>query len=114
MAITDIDFYSELQGAVNGKPASQPARTSASAWPMQGGLQSITNTTTIRTNAPVTAATHPYIEVPPKAAATIATVPENGDAVKNTKTPSPAKVTIKVEPASGKENYVTATAQASK
>ena len=77
---------------------------------MQGGLQSITNTSSARANVPGNAATHAYIEVPPKAAATIAIVPDNSD----TKTPSPKKVTIRVEPASGKENYVTATPQSTK
>jgi hypothetical protein len=105
---------SELQGAVNTKPVNQSARNSISAWPMQGGLQSITNTTAVRANVPITAATHPYIEVPPKTAATIAIVPDTGDVVKNTKTPSPQKVTIKVEPASGKENYISATPQSGK
>jgi hypothetical protein len=81
---------------------------------MQGGLQSITNTTTVRSSVPGAAATHPYIEVPPKATATIAIIPDHGDTAKNTKTPSPKKVTIKVEPASGKENYITATPQSSK
>ncbi len=81
---------------------------------MQGGLQSITNTTAVRNNAQVTGVTHPYIEVPPKTAAAIQIVPDNSDALKHTRTPSPQKVTIKVEPASGKENFVTATPQSSK
>lgn len=81
-----------------------------SAWPMQGGLQSITNTTTVRTNVPATTASHPYIEVPPKGAAIVPIVPDARDSAKKTQTPSPKKVTIQVEPASGKEN-VTATSQ---
>jgi hypothetical protein len=76
----------------------------SSAWPMQGGLQSITNTTTVRTSVPGTTASHPYIEVPPKTAAILPIVPDTGDAAKKSKTPSPKKVTIRVEPASGKEN----------
>lgn len=80
----------------------------SSAWPMQGGLQSITNTTTVRpNNIPVTTAPHPYIEVPPKTAAIVPIVPDIADANKKTTTPSPKKVTIRVEPASGKENFST-------
>ncbi|KIW64028.1 hypothetical protein PV04_08989 [Phialophora macrospora] len=105
----------ELQGVNNSnKPVNQPIRSSSTAWPMQGGLQSITNTTTVRSSVPNAAATHPYIEVPPKATATIAIIPDHSDTAKNTKTPSPKKVTIKVEPASGKENYISATPQSSK
>ncbi|KAJ9613201.1 hypothetical protein H2200_003142 [Cladophialophora chaetospira] len=105
----------ELQGA-NSKPvnANLPIRNASTAWPIQGGLQSITNTTAGRPSVPVTGTTHPYIEVPPKTAATIAIVPDSGDTLKNAKTPSPKKVTIKIEPASGKENYVTATPQSNK
>jgi len=80
---------------------------------MQGGLQSITNTTTVRANVPVTAASHSYIEAPPKAMAVVPIVPDTGDITKKTKTPSPKKVTIRVEPASGKENF-TGTPQSSK
>ena len=80
---------------------------------MQGGLQSITNTTTVRANIPVTTTPHPYIEVPPKVMAVVPIVPDSGDGTKKTKTPSPKKVTIRVEPASGKENF-TGTPQSSK
>ena len=73
---------------------------------MQGGLQSITNTPTVRNQAATTrgyeegTAKHSVVEVIPEAAEI------NNNSVK---TPSPSKVTIKVEPASGKEN-VSATA----
>ena len=106
--MTDIFFHSDMPSAMNNKAPNVPVRTSSSAWPTQGGLQSITNTNTVRATG------QPYIEVPEKAAATVAVVPDNGDSVKNTKTPSPKKITIKVEPASGKENYTTATAQSNK
>jgi len=87
--------------------------TRNSAWPMQGGLQSITNTTTVRTNMPVTSAPNTYIEVPPKTAAIVPIMPDTGDS-KKTRTPSPKKVTIKVEPASGKENLTTTPPRSSK
>ncbi|KAH0834408.1 hypothetical protein FOPE_03750 [Fonsecaea pedrosoi] len=99
----------ELPG-VNNKTATM-IRNSTSTWPMQGGLQSITNSTTVRTNLP---AAHPYIEVPPKSAAAIAIIPDNGNINKKTKTPSPKKVTIRIEPASGKENYTATTPQSCK
>ncbi|OAL40348.1 hypothetical protein AYO20_00084 [Fonsecaea nubica] len=99
----------ELPG-VNNKTATM-IRNSTSTWPMQGGLQSITNSTTVRTNLP---AAHPYIEVPPKSAAAIAIIPDNGNISKKTKTPSPKKVTIRIEPASGKENYTATTPQSCK
>ncbi|KIY01662.1 uncharacterized protein Z520_01799 [Fonsecaea multimorphosa CBS 102226] len=95
----------ELPG-VNNKAANM-IRSSTSTWPMHGGLQSITNTTTVR-------ASHPYIELPPKSAASVTIIPDSGDPGKKTKTPSPKKVTIKIEPASGKENYTTTTPQSSK
>jgi hypothetical protein len=68
---------------------------------MQGGLQSITNTTSIRGAIPIRATSQPREIV------------DIGDATRNTKTPSPNKVTIKIEPASGKEN-LTGTPQSSK
>jgi hypothetical protein len=68
---------------------------------MQGGLQSITNTTSIRTTVPVRANSQPRDII------------DIGDASQITKTPSPKQVTIKIEPASGKEN-LTGTPQSSK
>ncbi|KAL2444042.1 Sporulation-specific protein 5 [Exophiala dermatitidis] len=105
--------------ATSVSPAEMPAvnksatAVRSSAWPMQGGLQSITNTTTIRNTIPATPSTHPYIEVPPKAAAIVPIVPDMRDAANKTKAMSPKKVTIQVEPASGKEN-LTSTSQSSK
>ncbi|KIX00076.1 uncharacterized protein Z518_05133 [Rhinocladiella mackenziei CBS 650.93] len=97
--------------ATSVSPAELPGVNKAanmvrsSAGPMHGGLQSNTNTTTVRTNVPVTAASRPYTEVPPKTAASVPIVPEPSDATKKTITPSPEKVTIRLEPASGKENF---------
>jgi hypothetical protein len=69
----------------------------ASAWPMQGGLQSITNTT-VRTPA---LPNRGYTEISGKNVAP--SIPEGTEQV-TTKTPSPKRLTIKIEPASGKEN----------
>ncbi|KIW97911.1 uncharacterized protein Z519_01495 [Cladophialophora bantiana CBS 173.52] len=102
----------ELPGVSN--KAVNMVRNSTSSWPMQGGLQSITNSTTVRTNLPVNAAPHPYIEVPARSGTSIAIIADNCDPSKKTKTPSPKKVTIRVEPASGKENYTTTSPQSSK
>ena len=77
-----------------------------SAWPMQGGLQSITNTSALRGSVA------PYIEIPSKVATTIPILADNSDS-KKVQTPSPKKVTIRIEPASGKENY-SGTPQSSK
>lgn len=71
----------------------------AKAWPMQGGLQSITNTGTVRTQ---TGPIRGYEEVATKQSVDV--VPEASKVTNEVKTPSPSKVTIKVEPASGKEN----------
>ena len=68
------------------------------AWPMHGGLQTITNTNTYRLPGQV-----PQVEVTTKHLSTIPAIPEGAEPVR-TKTPSPKKATIKVEPASGKEN----------
>ncbi|KAI1615123.1 hypothetical protein EDD37DRAFT_657697 [Exophiala viscosa] len=101
----------DLPGVNNvNKPVSV---TRSSAWPMQGGLQSITNTTTVRTNMPVISAPNTYIEVPPKTTAIVPIMPDTGDS-KKTRTPSPKTVTIKVEPASGKENLTTTPPRSSK
>ncbi|KAK5274954.1 hypothetical protein LTR99_004338 [Exophiala xenobiotica] len=94
--------------ATSVSPADMPgvnkpvSATRSSQWPMQGGLQSITNTTTVRTNIPVPAASNSYIEIPPKTATILPIVPDTAESTR--KTPSPKKVTIKIEPASGKEN----------
>jgi len=74
----------------------------SSAWPIQGGLQSITNTSTVRAVLPTT---RQYVEIPQKTMAAVPIVPDNSES--KVKTPSPKKVTIKVEPASGKENVTT-------
>ncbi len=102
----DLASCSDMPGV--NKPVSA---TRSSQWPMQGGLQSITNTTTVRTNIPVTAASNGYIEVPLKTATILPIVPDTGESTR--KTPSPKKVTIKIEPASGKEN-LTNTPQSNK
>jgi hypothetical protein len=79
---------------------------------MLGGLQSITNTTTIRNNNPVATASQSFIEVPAKVNTIVPILPDNVDA-KKAKTPSPKKVAIHVEPPSGKENF-TGTPRSSK
>jgi hypothetical protein len=75
--------------------------TRTSSWPMHGGLQSITNTTSFRNGG----ARGP-MEVSTKQISTVPVIPEQVETQVVAKTPSPKKVTIKVEPASGKENSV--------
>ena len=77
--------------------------TRTNAWPMHGGLQSITNTTTVRDQGP-----RPHVEVTTKHMSAVPAIPEAAEPLLVTKTPSPKKVTIRVEPASGKENMVSA------
>ncbi|RVX74246.1 hypothetical protein B0A52_02078 [Exophiala mesophila] len=94
--------------ATSVSPADMPGmnKVRGSAWPMQGGLQSITNTSALRGSVA------PYIEIPSKVATTIPILADNSDS-KKVQTPSPKKVTIRIEPASGKENY-SGTPQSSK
>jgi hypothetical protein len=68
------------------------------AWPMHGGLQSITNTTPYRTVAP-----RSQVEVTNKHVSAVPAIPEVAEPAIKAETPSP-KVTINIEPASGKEN----------
>ena len=62
---------------------------------MQGGLQSITNTTVRGQQVPARA----YTEVTTKTV-----VPAIPEGLEPAKTPSPKKLSIKIEPPSGKEN----------
>ena len=74
-----------------------------SAWPIHGGLQTITNSSSLRDQGP-----RAHGEVTTKHVSTVPAIPEGTESIIVTKTPSPKKVTIKVEPASGKENVATA------
>jgi hypothetical protein len=67
---------------------------------MSGGLQSITNTPTAHTQ-PATG--RGYVEIPAKQANTDAIAEAPEDSI-DTKVANPEMPTIKVEPASGKEN----------
>jgi hypothetical protein len=75
----------------------------ANAWPMHGGLQSITNTSTYRPPFP-----RSQVEVTTKQISAVPVIPEAVEPIIITKTPSPKKVTINIEPASGKENVASA------
>ena len=88
-------FHREVNGVSKTVPNAR-----AKAWPMQGGLQTITNTTTVRNQV---APTRGYEQVAANQSA-VEGIPEAAKANTLMKTPSPNKVTIKVEPASGKEN----------
>ncbi|RMD43615.1 hypothetical protein DV735_g1567, partial [Chaetothyriales sp. CBS 134920] len=68
------------------------------AWPMNGGLQSITNTGARSSSMPG------RIYAADGGSKSISSIPEGKEP---TKTPSPKAVTIKIEPASGKENVNT-------
>ncbi|KAK5046051.1 hypothetical protein LTR84_008508 [Exophiala bonariae] len=109
--------YQSPAGASNGftpatsvSPADMPGisktihTTRSSAWPMQGSLQSITNTTATRNNVQTTTASQSFIEVPSKVNIIVPSPQDTVD-VKKAKTPSPKKVAIRVDPPSGKENF---------
>jgi hypothetical protein len=90
-------MYSDVAGVNKGVTG---ARTTT--WPMKGGLQSITNTSVPRAQQTVARG---YVDVP-GTRSVIEAIPEVLDAATaETKTPSPKKVTIQIEPASGKENF---------
>ena len=90
-SLVDADTsFSELPGTIKVGGAS--------AWPMSGGLNSISNASTVRTQVPVLPI---RVDIPGK--------PVNTAHVQDKmRTPSPKKVTIKIEPASGKENVTIA------
>lgn len=71
---------------------------------MQGSLQSITNTTATRNGIQTATPSQTFVEMPPKVNINVTTLADTVD-VKKTKTPSPKKVAIRVEPPSGKENF---------
>ncbi|RMZ88752.1 hypothetical protein DV736_g4029, partial [Chaetothyriales sp. CBS 134916] len=79
--------------AAHANKSMHSARTTA--WPMNGGLQSITNTGVRASSMP----SRVYADGGSKN--TVSSIPEGKE---TTKTPSPKAVTIKIEPASGKEN----------
>lgn len=89
-----------LDSEANGSNKTMP-NARANAWPLQGGLQSITNTSNSRDQA----AAGVYVDIAAKHS-TVEVIPETAEVNINTKTPE--KITIKVEPASGKENVSTA------
>ena len=77
--------------------------TRNTTWPIHGGLQSITNITTIRDQGP-----RPHVEVTTKHVSGTPAIAEAIEPRAVTRTPTPKKLTINVEPASGKENLVLA------
>lgn len=93
------EIYSEVNGT---QKVVNTTRTTS--WPMHGGLQSITNTTSFRNGVQ----RGPSLEASNKQISTVPAIAEQAEPHLVTKTPSPKKVTIKVEPASGKENAVSA------
>lgn len=92
--VADIHFHRENAG----NKAVPNAR--ANAWPMQGGLQSITNSSTIRTQQ---VNGRGYTDVINKHTA-VEVIPEINEPQVETETASPGKVNDHVEPATGKEN----------
>jgi hypothetical protein len=79
------------------------ARTSA--WPTQGGLQSISNAAAFRGQITAMPARSSIIDaIPPRSFTAVAIKPDVGDTSTKSKTPSPQKLTVKIEPAGGKEN----------
>lgn len=95
----NLRSYSELPGVNKAVP------TRTSAWPTQGGLQSISNTAAFRAQIPAMPARTSIIDViPPRSFTAVAIKPDTADMNTKSKTPSPQKLTVKIEPAGGKEN----------
>lgn len=96
-------FLRDGQAVQAIQPGKQSVNTPASrsvAWPMQGGLQTITNTTTARTQTVVPAQTSSSIVVKTEPSLPL-------QDARQAKTPSPKKLTA----APGKENVASTTPQ---
>lgn len=96
--------HSDMAGVSINK-LSNGVRTSSTAWPMQGGLTSITNTSTVRNQIPVSAS-RTTTEVPPQIVTAVPAMPDLCDGAIKQRTPSPEKVSVKAEAISGKENVI--------
>ena len=80
-----------------------PLRTGA--WPIQGGLQSIGHAAAFRGQMPGMPTRSSVMDImPPRSFAAVAIKPEAADMSTKSRTPSPQKLALKVEPAGGKEN----------
>jgi hypothetical protein len=95
----DLRSYSEVPGVNKIVPSRN------SAWPTQGGLQSIGNAAAFRGQIPALPARTSVIDViPPRSFTAVAIKPDIAEINTKSKTPSPQKLTVKIEPAGGKEN----------
>jgi hypothetical protein len=106
----DLSLYSEVPGV------NKAVATRSSAWPTQGGLQSIGNPAAFRGQVPAMPARSSAIDaIPPRSFTAVAIKPDIVDMSTKSKTPSPQKLTVKIEPAGGKENVqVNVTAQSTR
>jgi hypothetical protein len=80
--------------------------TRSSAWPSQGGLQSIGTAAAFRGQIPAIPARTSVIDaIPPRTFTAVPIKPGIANMTKKSKTPSPQKLTVKIETAGGKENF---------
>ena len=95
----DLGFSSEIPG-VNKAVANRGC-----AWPTQGGLQSIANVAPFHGQIPTMPARSSVMNaIPPRAFTAVSIKPDIVDMSTKSKTPSPQKLTVKVDAAGGKEN----------
>lgn len=80
--------------------------TRSSSWPNRGSLQSIGTAAAFRGQNPTIPARTSVMDAIPIRKFTAAPIkPDIADMTKKSKTPSPQKLTVKIEAAGGKENF---------
>ena len=85
---------------------NKAAATRSSSWPNRGSLQSIGTAAAFRSQNPAIPAHTSAIGVIPLRTFTAAPIkPDIAEMTKRSKTPSPQKLTVKIETASGKESF---------
>ena len=96
----DLRLLSEVAGV------NKAAATRSSAWPNRGSLQSIVTAAAFRGQNPAIPARTSIIDaIPPRTFTAAPIKPDIADMTKKSKTPSPQKLTVKIETAGGKENF---------
>jgi hypothetical protein len=96
----DLRLASEITGV------NKAAATRGSAWPNRGSLQSIGTAAAFRSQNPaIPARTSAIDAIPLRTFITAPIKPDIAEMTKRSKTPSPQKVTVKIEAAGGKESF---------
>ena len=96
----DLRFLSEVAGV------RKEVATRSSAWLSKSSLQSIGTATPFRGQIPAMPARTSVIDaIPPRTFTAVPIKSGIADMTKKSKTPSPQKLTVKIEAAGGKENF---------